>query len=221
MPWSRLEVTLKYLLIMLALLLCAACTTRENAKAAIQADQAAKGIIKILESPEAKANIDAAMSKAVSLAYSVQTSLEPVILELSNGETIPVPTSVDVAVSNTPGFIIAAAQQSGRAIGEAISNNQQSQYAGLGITTSLGLVEILLGGTTLGGAVLAGIAAVKKISQYKTALVGTVAYAKEATSLDPADEVGLAGLKAKHMQIQESNGTKPLIDAALVTVKQS
>jgi hypothetical protein len=115
----------------LALVVLAGCgSTRENARAVVQAQQATEASVRILTarevadalaklSPEDRAKIEAPIRAALALLRSAHQSLSAPAALLGQGQPVDVPTSVEQAVAAPEAFVAAAAVQSGRAEVEA------------------------------------------------------------------------------------------------------
>lgn len=188
--------------ILLGATLLAGCSQRENAKSAIIADQAAVAIVKILESRAATAALDTELDKCLSLAYTAHMNIAPVIKELSGQERLEVPTTVELAVTNTPTFQQEAAKQAGRAEGETASNAQMRQLGAAGVGGLGGLLNLVAGGTAVGGLLLALLKS-RALTKVKDTLETVTAFSQDALVTDPKDAKAIEALKAKHPKAVE------------------
>lgn len=231
-------------LLLLVLLALCGCGSRENAKAARQADQAVAGVATIASaedlrraleqlSPEARAVVDAALHAIVQLAGSARTSLAPVIARLEDGTPAAVTTTPPATPAEVPAFVQEAAKQAGRAEAETARALAWHQLLGivwqsLPVAGKTGLQALLaalgVGGT--GGVIFAitRIAAVVRQARQDAQQreieaqrwrAATAVTAAYGDAMEQAEtSADVARVKAVHRGVQDAAGLHPLIQAA-------
>lgn len=190
---------MKYLLILLVL---CGCTPREVAKSAIQAEQALKAISDTTKDDGTRKLADAGM-----------VAMAPVVDYLSDGERIDVDTSSEGAANDPDGFALKVAIQSGKA---------QQQVAAIRAWKNASLDWMSLLGAGLAGSGGIGLVAAKiltTINRYKNGLKDAIHYGKAVQEAETDEEV--EKIKQEHAQRQAANGTKTVIDKAIVEVKNA
>jgi N-acyl-L-homoserine lactone synthetase len=192
---------MRYLLILLLVL--SGCSQRENAKAAIQADQAIAGAQRLLETRD-----DRALASAKDLLASARTSLAPVITELSRGEIIRVDTTVDEAVYSPNTFVRKATMQAARA---GVETENNAYYSALFESSIMDMLAAGLAGTGTIGLVVAKLLQVYRRNQQ--AIEDQIAYHKDRAAVKSEEDI--KAVKKKHIARQTANGTKGIIDAKL------
>jgi hypothetical protein len=188
---------MRYLLILLCL---CGCTSREVAKSAIQAEQAFKAISSVTKEDNTR-----------KLADAGSVAMAPVVDYLSDGERIGVDTTPESAIEDPNGFALKAAIQSGKAQQEVATIRAWKQAAG--DWTSL-LAAGLAGSGGLG---LVAAKILTTINRYKNGLKDAIHYGKAVQEAETDDDV--QKIKEEHAKRQELNGTKQVIDKAIIEVK--
>lgn len=217
----------------LAALLLAGCSTRETAKATMQADQAIEGAQKRLVgaevrdtlaalTPEQAAKIDAALQPVLDLLTQGRESLAPALSVLGKGQPIETDTSAQLAAERPHEFIKRAGRQAARAAVEAERLAWWRDVAGVAAAfatqvTGSSLSSGLLGG---GGALALLATLLKGGSMLATAhkVQDAMAdYAREAAQVAPGP--ALEQVKERHRKAQEAAGIHAEIVKAVRRVK--
>lgn len=205
----------------MALLLCAGCGMRENAKAAKQTDQAVAGAATLV-SAAASAETDEArrqfLQAALDLLAQARRSLEPVLARLRVGEDAPlvVSTKAPESIEDVPAFIAAAQEQVGRARAEVEDAEMwQGLWEGaksyLIEVASSGLASSLVAGGGLSGALAAILALWRQASRWKTAAQAAVAHGDRMEDVDPNDGAAVEKAIETSIKEQKTAGVQKLI----------
>ncbi len=236
---GRLICLLPTVILVLCLCLCGCASNRENAAAAIQAQQASIGAAKVATSPnlsqaiadlppERREPIERALRRILALTNTSADLLAPVIRRLTADEpAAAVATSIDQAVEDTDAFVRLAIKQTGRAEVEATQAEEQAslrhQIAAYGAAVvGSGLSQLLIGGGTGGIAVAIGLALKARTTfktlqegyqQAKAAISDAVSAGDDLAAARTTEEV--AAVKVKHAKRQDARGTRALIKEAL------
>lgn len=195
------------LIILLALVLVG-CSHRENAKAAIQTQQAIVASQQILRTHASELPKEF-YDHLSTLLTSANTSIEPVIADLSADENIKVDTTVDEAINSPKTFERKAIKQAARAGIESENNAAWSSM--LPSEDILSMLMLALTGTGGAGLVVAKLLQVYKRS--RDALEDQVAYTKDRVAAKTPEEVD--AIKEKHAARQTKRGTKTIIERSL------
>ncbi len=204
------------------------CSTRESAKALVQADQAVEGAGAVLTAPavvnavaqlppDVQQVVTTAIQTSLDLLSSARTSLAPGIAILGQGKPVQVDTTAQQAAAEPKRFIVAAAGQAGRAQQEAEDLAWWRQVGGAVLQVGQAaagswLSQALLAAGGLSGVVAIGLKALAVIRTKTQAVQDAVAAGDELAQASP-DQV--AEVKAAHLKRQMANGTHGEIAKAL------
>lgn len=219
----------------LLFVLTACGSTRETAKATIQADQAMEGAQRRLVGnelrdvvatmpPDIAVKIDAALQPVLDLLTQGRESLAPALSVLGEGKPIETDTSAQMAAEKPAEFIRRAQRQAARAAVEAESlawwrelAEHAATFAGHAAGSSL--ATGLLGG---GGLIATVAALLKGVSVFRTA--GRVREAIAAYAIDAGaakTEAELETVKDRHRKRQEAEGIHPEVVKVIKRVKHA
>lgn len=177
-------------LLLIALVLCG-CARTERSRALAQADQAVTAI-----QQECKAQ-EPSVPKIQTLAITAKASIAPSL------EDVKVPTTVDMALNETPKFVHMATKQAGKAESETNDWSMIIESSGL---------EALLLGALAGLSPIAAVFGKRVLDNLRTkrkADQDQVAYAEEITYAKTDEEI--KAVQDKHYARQMKNGTHKVL----------
>lgn len=221
---------------LIALLALCGCSTRESAKALVMSDQGLQASVEILSdqmeavyqapdlTPEQRELVIATTRKVVDLLNSARDGIRPALRILSKDKPVEVATSVEMAKTDTAGFIREHTKQTARAEVEAErflsfwnAGRTVLNWGAVAIGSNLGLT---LGG---GGGLLGMIAAALKLFQMHRngtkALDMMAAFSVDASKAK--DEAELERIKERHQKAQEAAGVHAIIARRLEREKKA
>lgn len=223
-------------LVLIVLALSGCSSSRENARAAIQADQSTEAAVALLTAPtfdeqmaelppEQREAVRRVIQSAIDLLTQARRSLAPVIQRMQVDEPVEVRTTAKQATANPQEFIAEAQAQTGKAWAEVedarASQAIVSKLISYGSAIANSTLSLGLLGTGGGGLALAiAGAAMKARSAYARMRQGVEDAVAAGNDLSQAvTPKQVDAVKEAHAKRQDANGTRDIIKPLLAKVK--
>lgn len=221
--------------VLLVVALLAGCgSTRETAKAVVQADQAAEGQQRLLAdpkvaevlaqlTPEQRAVLERTFRKLATLGNAIRGSLAPAITLLSAGQPVEVETTVEEAVERPETFARKAAVQAGRAQVEAEAYVRWHRWLDIALDFGGEIAGSLLSQLLLGLGITAGTGAAGGLVMRarKLARVARAAIAYGVDASRAFTEEDLKQVQDKHAREQQEQGIHDEIAREVARAKRA